>query len=136
MKKYLYSTATFVVIGLLFATLIAMLPVQVINIVHGGGILNFLQNILMIPFVAASAGLALAGAPVALTGLSMAYFNRFSLPMLLLATIIISVLLEYFYCNMLNIQTSYIPFILIITAITTLCVCIIWRFWIEPRIIA
>lgn len=133
-KKYLYSTAAFVVIGLLFATLIIVVPIQILSVIQGGGFLNMLQNLAMIPFIAASVGIFLAGIPVVLTGFSMAYFNRFSLSILLLATSIIGVFLEYFYCGMLSIQSAYIPFILLVTVITTCCLCLFWRFWLEPRI--
>ncbi|AZS49605.1 hypothetical protein DM558_01905 [Entomomonas moraniae] len=134
MKRYLYSIATFVVIGLLFATFIIVLPIQILSVIQGVGFLNMSQNLVMIPFIAASVGIFLAGIPVVLTGFSMAYFNRFSLPILLLATNIVGVFLEYFYCSMLNIQSAYIPYILIVTVITTCCLCLLWRFWLEPRI--
>lgn len=123
-----------VVVGLLFATLIIMLPIQIINFIQGGQFVNMLQNIVMIPFVAASAGIVLGGLPVVLTGFSIGYFNKYSLPILLLTTIIISVFLEYIYCSLLDIQTAYLPFILLITAITTCCLCLFWRLWLEPRI--
>lgn len=134
MKKYLYSIATFVVIGLLFASIIIILPVQIINFIQGGGFLNMLQNLVMIPFVAASAGVMLAGIPVVLMGVAMAYLNKFSLPIFLFPLLIIGIFLEYVYCTLLDIRSTYTPFILVVTGVTVLCVCLLWRFWIEPRI--
>lgn len=134
-KKYLYSTAYTVVFGLLLATVLIAIPTQVISFFQGEkSFLSMLQNILIIPFVAILAGIALAGIPAVLTGVAMGFLNRFPLPVFLLTTIIFGVALEYVYCYLLHIRANYIPFILMTTAITLCLICLGWRLWLSPKI--
>lgn len=135
MKKYLYSTAYFVVVGLLFATLLIMIPVQIMAFLQGDkGFVSILQSIVILPFIAAVAGSLLAGIPVVITGFSMAYFNRLSMPIFVIATVLVGVVLEFIYCQLLSVKADYVPIILIVTAVTTLFLCLSWRLWIDPRI--
>lgn len=135
MKKYLYSTAYTVVFGLLLATILITIPLQIIDFFQGEkDFLSMLQNILIIPFVAILAGMALAGIPIVLTGLAIGYLNRFPLPIFILITIIFGLILEYIYCHFLHIKPDYIPLILITSAITLCCLCLGWRLWLSPKI--
>ncbi|MFD1259752.1 hypothetical protein [Entomomonas asaccharolytica] len=135
MKKYLYSTAYFVVVGLLFATLLIMVPVQIMAFAQGDkGFVSILQSIIIFPFIAAVAGSLLAGIPVVLTGFSMAYFNRLSMPIFIIATVLVGIVLEFIYCQLLSVKADYIPIILTVTAVTTLFLCFSWRLWIDPKI--
>lgn len=135
MKKYFYSIAYFVVVGLLFATLLITVPVQIMAFIQGDkSFVSTLQSIIIFPFVAAVAGSLLAGIPVVFAGLSMAFFNRFPIAIFLIATAVTAIFLEFLYCQLLNVKTDYIPMILGVTLITTLFLCITWRFWIDPKI--
>lgn len=135
MKRYFYSIAYFVVVGLLFATLLITVPVQLMAFVQGDkGFVSMLQSIVIFPFVAAVAGSLLAGIPVVFTGLTMAFFNRFPVAVFLIATVVTAVVIEFLYCQLLNVKADYIPMILGVTSITTIFLCITWRFWINPRI--
>lgn len=135
MKKYFYSIAYFVVVGLLFATLLITVPVQIMAFIQGDkSFVSTLQSIIIFPFVAAVAGSLLAGIPVVFAGLSMAFFNRFPIAIFLIATAVTAIFLEFLYCQLLNVKIDYIPMILGVTLITTLFLCITWRFWIDPKI--
>lgn len=135
MKKYFYSIAYFVVVGLLFATLLITVPVQIMAFIQGDkSFVSTLQSIIIFPFVAAVAGSLLAGIPVVFAGLSMAFFNRFPIAIFLIATAVTAIFLEFLYCQLLNVKIDYIPMILGVTLITTLFLCVTWRFWIDPKI--
>lgn len=134
MKRYIYAAAYLVVAGFLLATMFVMIPSIVVDALQGRmSIGDVFQAIILIPFVAGAAGCMLAGLPVVLTGFSMAFFNRFSLILFLVATVVTAVLLELGYCYLLHIKEHFIPTILTITAITVLCLSLVWRFWLNMR---
>lgn len=108
---------------------------QIISFLQGEkDFVSMLQNILIIPFIAALAGTALAGIPIVITGFAMGYLNRFPLLIFLLSTIILGLALEYIYCYMLHIRADYVPTLLTTSAITLCLTCLGWRLWLSPRI--
>lgn len=135
MKRYVYATAYLVVAGFLLATLLVMIPNIVMDVLQGKmGFGDVVQTIVLIPFVAGAAGCMLAGLPVVLTGVCMALFNRLPLILFLVATVVTAVILELGYCYLLHIKEHFIPTILTLTAITILCLSLVWRFWLDRRL--
>lgn len=135
MKRYFYAAAYAVIAGCLLATLLLMIPSIIVDVIQGKmKLVDIFQTILLLPFIAGAVGCLLAGLPVVLTGFTMALFDRLPVLLFLLATVIIAVLLEFGYCFLLQIKAHFIPVILIVTAFTTLCLCLFWRFWLILRI--
>lgn len=127
--------AFFVIVGLFLATLMIMVPSIILNIVQGQvGIVDLFQSIILIPVIAVAGGGLLAGLPVAITGLCMELFRRLPMALFLAATLIISLLLEFAYCQLLHVKEESIYTLLVVTAITTVSLSIVWRQWLTARL--
>lgn len=135
MKRYIYAIAYSVVVGCLFATLLLVLPFLFIDTLQGrASVVDVFQTLLLIPFIAGAVGFMLAGLPVVLIGFTIALLERLPTLLFLIMTLIIAVALEFGYCYLLHVKENFLPTILTVTAITTLCISLFWRFWLSLRI--